>query len=137
MGRYIQRELRLRKIQTEPLHLWNRMRKRKNQLRRNKEIGVAMQYDGGKHQTRILEQNVHNLVYGMFDGEGEFDIPKMHPVHIDNLADLPLQGFNYALSEKYPGRIGVHFFLHDYQFERVWRCPDRYTYTFSGACLCP
>ena len=90
-----------------------------------------MHYDKGKSQTRILEQNVHNLVYGMFDGEGEFDIPKMHPVHIDNLADLPLQGFNYALSEKYPGRIGVHFFLHDYQFERVWRCPDRYTYCLS------
>lgn len=86
-----------------------------------------MHYDGGKHQTRILEQNIHNLVYGMFDGVGEYDIPKMYPIHIDDLEDIPLQGFNYALKEQHPENIGVHFFLHDYQFERVWRYPDRYT----------
>lgn len=86
-----------------------------------------MYYDGGKHQTRILEQNIHNLVYGMYDGVGEYDFPEMYPVHIDNLADIPLQGFDYALKEQYPENIGVHFFLHDYQFERVWRYPDRYT----------
>lgn len=86
-----------------------------------------MHYDGGKHQTRILEQNIHNLVYGMFDGVGEYDIPKMYPIHIDDLEDIPLQGFNYALKEQHPESIGVHFFLHDYQFERVWRYPDRYT----------
>lgn len=86
-----------------------------------------MYYDGGKHQTRILEQNIHNLVYGMYDGVGEYDFPEMYPVHIDNLADIPLQGFNYALKEQHPENIGVHFFLHDYQFERVWRYPDRYT----------
>lgn len=86
-----------------------------------------MHYDGGKYQTRILEQNIHNLVYGMFDGVGEYDIPKMYPIHIDDLEDIPLQGFNYALKEQHPENIGVHFFLHDYQFERVWRYPDRYT----------
>ena len=86
-----------------------------------------MHYDGGKRQTRILEQNIHNLVYGMFDGVGEYDIPKMYPIHIDDLEDIPLQGFNYALKEQHPENIGVHFFLHDYQFERVWRYPDRYT----------
>lgn len=85
-----------------------------------------MHFDGGKHQTRILEQNIHNLVYAQFDGVGEYDIPEMYPVHIDNLVDIPLQGFNYALNEKHPENIGVHFFLHDYQFERVWRYPDRY-----------
>lgn len=85
-----------------------------------------MHFDGGKHQTRILEQNIHNLVYAQFEGVGEYDFPPMYPVHIDDLADIPLQGFNYALKEKHPEDIGVHFFLHDYQFERVWRYPDRY-----------
>lgn len=85
-----------------------------------------MHYDRGKNQTRILEQNIHNLAYAQFDGVGEYDIPEMLPVHIDNLADIPLQGFNYALKEQHPENIGVHFFLHDYQFERVWRYPDRY-----------
>ena len=86
-----------------------------------------MHYDGGKNQTRILEQNVHNLVYGRFELDNEYGFPNMYPVHIDNLKDIPLQGFNYALKEQHPENIGVHFFLHDYQFERVWKYPDRYT----------
>lgn len=86
-----------------------------------------MKYDGGKHQTRILEQNIHNLVYGRFEITNEYGFPNMYPVHIDDLENIPLQGFNYALKEKHPENIGVHFFLHDYQFERVWKYPDRYT----------
>ena len=35
-------------------------------------------------------------------------------------------GFNEARSCKHPERFGVHFFLDDYQFERLWRTPDRY-----------
>lgn len=87
-----------------------------------------MQYDNGKSQTRILEQNVLNMVYGNYkdDSDGNFDIPMMLPTHIDDLADIPIQGFNYALKEQNPENIGVHFFLHDYQFERVWNYPDRY-----------
>lgn len=90
-----------------------------------------MHYDRGKNQTRILEQNIHNLVYGMFEGVGEYDFPEMYPIQIDNLKDIPLQGFNYALKETHPENIGVHFFLHDYQFERVWKYPDRYTECLS------
>ena len=90
-----------------------------------------MHYDGGKKQTRILEQNIHNLVYGSFELTNEYGFPNMYPVHIDNLKDIPLQGFNYALKEQHPENIGVHFFLHDYQFERVWKYPDRYTECLS------
>lgn len=85
-----------------------------------------MHFDSGKLQTRILEQNILNLAYAQFEGVGKFDIPEMLPVKIDNLADIPLQGFNFALKEMHPENIGVHFFLHDYQFERVWKYPDRY-----------
>lgn len=85
-----------------------------------------MHYDRGKNQTRILEQNILNLTYAQYEGVGKYDIPEMYPVHIDNLADIPLQGFNFALKETHPESIGVHFFLHDYQFERVWNYPDRY-----------
>ena len=51
--------------------------------------------------------------------------------HVDNLKDIPIQGFNYALKEQHPENVGVHFFLHDYQFERVWNYPDRYTEILS------
>ena len=82
-------------------------------------------------QTRWMETNVCNLAYGMFEGAGRYDIPKLEPVHIDNLANIPLQGFNFVLGDKNPKGKGVHFFLHDYQFERVWKYPDRYTDVLS------
>ena len=78
-----------------------------------------------------MEQNICNLAYAQFEGDGEYDIPMLLPTYIDNLADIPLQGFNYALKEKRPENVGVHFFLHDYQFERVWNYPDRYTEVLS------
>lgn len=90
-----------------------------------------MHYDGGKQQTRILEQNIHNLVYGRFEITNEYGFPNMYPTHVDNLENIPLQGFNYALKETHPENVGVHFFLHDYQFERVWKYPDRYTECLS------
>ena len=90
-----------------------------------------MRFCGDKNSTRFLEQNICNLAYAQFEGDGEYDIPMLLPTHIDNLADIPLQGFNYALKEKNPENIGVHFFLHDYQFERVWNYPDRYTEILS------
>lgn len=37
-----------------------------------------------------------------------------------------LIGFNFAKTEKHPADKGVHFFLDDYQFERVWDKPEAY-----------
>lgn len=85
-----------------------------------------MHFTGDKTSTRFLEQNIQNLAYAQFSGAGEFDLPVLDAVHIENLSDIPLQGFNFALKEKEPQSKGVHFFLHDYQFERVWKYPDRY-----------
>lgn len=85
-----------------------------------------MHFTGDKTSTRFLEQNILNLAYAQFDSDNEFGIPNMLSKQIENLKDIPLQGFNFALKTKNPENIGVHFFLHDYQFERVWKYPDRY-----------
>lgn len=61
----------------------------------------------------------------MFDGVGQFEMPKLEPVQVD-LTDPKVIGFNYAIGEKHPEDKIVHFFLDDYQFERVWNDPDRY-----------
>ena len=82
-------------------------------------------------QTRWLETNICNLAYGNFEGAGKYDIPILKAVHIDNLENIPLQGFNFALKDNNPQDKAVHFFLHDYQFERVWKYPDRYTDVLS------
>ena len=82
-----------------------------------------------KDYTRWLEQNILNLSYGHYEHTNELGIPDMLKSNLtkDDIIDSKLQGFNYCLQEKHPQDIGVHFFLHDYQFERVWRYPDRYT----------
>ncbi|WP_206666333.1 DUF4417 domain-containing protein, partial [Bifidobacterium jacchi] len=56
---------------------------------------------------------------------GEWDMPMLEPC--DVVPD-DLIGFNYALTRSSDGLVdaGVHFFLEDYQFERVWREPARY-----------
>lgn len=51
-----------------------------------------------------------------------------------------LWGFNYLLNTKendIPKKTGLHFFLDDYQFERVWNDPDTYIEKCkSWACVC-
>ena len=89
-----------------------------------------MQYNGDKLQARIQEQNIHNLVYANYknDSSGLLEIPNMKPAQIDieDLVNTPIQSFDYVLREKRPENIGVHFFMWDYKFERIWNYPDRY-----------
>ena len=48
----------------------------------------------------------------------------------DGFVPEELIGFNYAkTSEK--KNVGVHFYLDDYQFERVWNCPEKYVDMFK------
>lgn len=61
----------------------------------------------------------------MFDGVGQFNMPSINPVEMD-VEGVPLIGFNYAKTEREPENKIVHFFLDDYQFDRVWNNPDIY-----------
>ena len=61
----------------------------------------------------------------IFDGIGEFDSPVIEPFDMD-IENVPLIGFNYAKTDKEPEKKIVHFYLDDYQFERVWNNPDIY-----------
>lgn len=76
-----------------------------------------------KVQKRVA--NILNLELAQFEGVGKYDIPYIEPLH-----ELPKVtewiGFNYVLSDKNPEGKGVHFFVDDYQFERVWNNPDAY-----------
>lgn len=85
-----------------------------------------MQFLKDKNQTRFQEQNILNLAYAQYEGIGEYDMPVLKPCNVENLDTIPLQGFNFAMKDKNRSNKGVHFFLHDYQFERVWNYPDRY-----------
>lgn len=73
------------------------------------------------HRDTTLNQYNLNL-FESGKTEGRFEMPILEPVdHIPK----KLQGFNYVLN-KPDYEAGVHFFLDDYQFERIWQRPEFY-----------
>ena len=53
------------------------------------------------------------------------DFWQMPTIKNNNFIPDDLIGFNYALSSK-EKNCGVHFYVDDYQFERVWNSPEKY-----------
>ena len=49
----------------------------------------------------------------------------MPVIHNDNYIPNDLIGFNYAKTSK-EKNVGIHFYIDDYQFERVWNSPEQY-----------
>ncbi len=68
-------------------------------------------------------RNYENLNKGIFDGTGIYDIPHLLPEtpKVSNFI-----GFNFAKTCKQPFDKGLHFFIDDYQFTRLWTNPDAY-----------
>lgn len=68
---------------------------------------------------------IENLQKAQYEGEGPYDIPILQPVY-----DLPRIDawidFDHVLREKEPENKGVHFFIHDYKFQRLWVQPEQY-----------
>lgn len=69
-------------------------------------------------------RSYENLERRIFPGVGPFGIPQIEPVEYEG--GYEFIGFNYAKSCKAPADKGVHFFLDDYQFTRLWASIDRY-----------
>lgn len=53
------------------------------------------------------------------------DFWQMPTIKNDNFVPDDLIGFNYAKSSKNKN-CGIHFYVDDYQFERVWNAPEKY-----------
>lgn len=51
---------------------------------------------------------------------------QMPVINNDNYIPKDIIGFNYAKTSK-EKNVGIHFYLDDYQFERVWNKPEDYT----------
>ena len=84
-------------------------------------------------------RNYENLTKAIFTkakAAGPFDIPQLQPVYCD-LEDWI--SFNYAKTCKEPYLYGLHFFVDDYQFQRLWSSPDKYVSLLSrfGAVMTP
>lgn len=74
-------------------------------------------------------RNYENLERCIFAGVGAFDIPQIDPVRYEGGCEFI--GFNYAVGCKQRENKAVHFFLDDYQFNRLWTNIDRYVPVLS------
>lgn len=106
----------------EPGATSRRVTKRVTVLCRGPKLFERIDFVGNYRHSR----NYENLQRVIFDGVGLYDIPAIEPIHVDN-DDIPVFiGFNYAKSCPSPGHRGLHFFVDDYQFIRLWTNPDSY-----------
>ena len=70
------------------------------------------------------KQRFENLQHGFYVGAGKYNIPQL--IGSKRMTFPELIGFNYAKSAKVRSEKGLHFFLDDYQFLRLWNNPTAY-----------
>lgn len=74
-------------------------------------------------QEYKIIRNFENLTKRHFEGVGEYAIPELAPTRYE---PCEFVGFNYHRSCQEKEKKGIHFFLDDYQFMRLWNNIDRY-----------
>lgn len=78
------------------------------------------EYYGDERERTYNSVNLHE--YDDTRVAGKFDMPIIHAV---KHKPTDLLSFNYMLtSDEY--EKGIHFYIDDYQFERIWNSPDKY-----------
>ncbi len=73
---------------------------------------------------RERTNNAYNLRLIDYDNLTD-DFWQMPFIQNDNFIPQDLIGFNYAKSNK-EKNVGIHFYVDDYQFERLWNDPEKY-----------
>lgn len=76
-----------------------------------------------KENERHRTNDTYNL--GIIDNENASEFWQMPIIKNDNFIPSKLIGFNYAKTSK-EKNVGIHFYLDDYQFERLWNKPEEY-----------
>ena len=81
-----------------------------------------------KKNERLRTDEAYNLPYVDLERtEGFYQMPVIQAeTHIPS----GLMGFNYALNTPDPTK-GIHFYVDDYQFERIWNDPHKYIEVLS------
>ena len=76
-------------------------------------------------------QSYENLQHRIYEGVGEYGTPLLEPTEFEKCEFI---GFNYCRTCKDKEGKGVHFFLDDYQFNRIWNQPNKYDLTAVPVC---
>ena len=77
-----------------------------------------------KENERHRTNDAYNLDLIDLDNSTN-DFWQMPVIKNDNFIPDDIIGFNYAKSSK-QHNVGIHFYLDDYQFERIWNKPEDY-----------
>lgn len=86
------------------------------------DVSIEISDDGYYGDERERTADAYNMwAFNASDAEGFYQMPCLEPCDV---IPSDLIGFNYVLSTE--KKCGVHFFIDDYQFERVWSRPDFY-----------
>jgi hypothetical protein len=87
------------------------------------EAEEATPQDKPKKNERLRTDEAYNLPYvDLSRTEGFYQMPK---IEAETHKPAGLMGFNYALTSKDYSK-GIHFYVDDYQFERIWNDPHKY-----------
>lgn len=86
------------------------------------DFDVSEKRQENKNQEMKTVKTYNMLEFDPERCEGKFQMPTLLPCSVNVERWI---GFNYAKSTIDPG-AGIHFYLDDYQFERVWVNPERY-----------
>lgn len=76
-------------------------------------------------EMKLLFENLQTFLPEPEGLSGKWEVPELKLTQ-QVPADVQCIGFNYAKGCKSPGDVGIHFFLDDAQFVRVWNSPDTY-----------
>ena len=75
----------------------------------------------------MYKPDSENFQKANFQAKNKWNIPEIKGIKRFE-KKIGFIGFNYAktFERKNKTNYGVHFFLDDYQFDRVWNQPDKY-----------
>lgn len=86
------------------------------------------EYEDFEDHHRFATDRAYNLHFN--DIERTVGYYQMPIIKNDNYIPKELIGFNYAKTSKNKD-VGIHFYIDDYQFERIWTSPERYAEILS------
>ena len=92
------------------------------------DFDVKEKRQSNKNQEMKTVKTYNMLDFDEYRTEGEFQMPTLEPC--DYIPEKWI-GFNYAMNTA-DYDAGIHFYLDDYQFERVWTSPQRYIEILSN-----
>ena len=75
----------------------------------------------------MYKPDSENIKKANFNEQNTWNIPKINGIKKFDKS-VEFIGFNYAktFERQHQTQYGIHFFLDDYQFERIWNNPDKY-----------